>query len=282
MSCIKGTYFEELIDRAFSEFAVILGCAPQSRNYQATAKLPESAWRNWGESVKGPLHDKLGLPNQDSWLAASYEWGDVLAVSDGLGSKSHSDIGSRAACQSVIESADRFVTAALSDIKQLLLMIHAQWLKKIQPRSPDECSATCLFAIRMGGDFVLGRLGDGLIVFCTDDEAGDFCLDDLEEDSFSNTTECMERDFYYDKWQIINRSSNDCMGVVLCTDGIADDLIPQQRIPFARGLCFNNSERNLNDEERQEQTKEWMNDWPVDGHSDDKTIACLYKEDIFV
>ena len=64
-----------------------------------------SCWRSWGHSMIGPLHQKNGLPNQDAWLARHYSWGDVVVVSDGLGSKPHADTGAKMACRAVCEAA---------------------------------------------------------------------------------------------------------------------------------------------------------------------------------
>ncbi len=55
-----------------------------------------------------PLHVKAGIPNQDSWRARRYKWGNVVVVSDGLGSKAHSDHGSKAACLAVFEAARNY------------------------------------------------------------------------------------------------------------------------------------------------------------------------------
>jgi len=35
---------------------------------------------------------------------------------------------------------------------------------------------------------------------------------------------------------------------------------------------------DLESEERKRDLKRWLNEWPVPGHSDDKTIACLFKK----
>ena len=45
-------------------------------------------------SVKGVLHENANIPNQDAYSVKKYKFGTILVVSDGLGSKKHSDIGS--------------------------------------------------------------------------------------------------------------------------------------------------------------------------------------------
>ena len=55
----------------------------------------------------------------------------------------------------------------------------------------------------------------------------------------------------------------------------ADDLASEHRIDFYRELL--NQYRLLSDIEVTLDVKHWISDWPVTGHSDDKTIAALYR-----
>ena len=79
----------------------------------------------------GPLHVKTGIPNQDSWMARRYKWGNVVVVSDGLGSKAYSDHGSKAACLAVFEAAQSYQNTPDANIVDILRLIHANWLVKI-------------------------------------------------------------------------------------------------------------------------------------------------------
>ena len=62
-------------------------------------------WITWGVTTIGPSHIKSGLPNQDAWLSRKYKWGEIIAVSDGVGSRARSDIGSKAICKSVVQAS---------------------------------------------------------------------------------------------------------------------------------------------------------------------------------
>lgn len=64
--------------------------------------------------------------------------------------------------------------------------------------------------------------------------------------------------------------------VVLCTDGISDDLLPEKKMIFTKELY--STYANMESEERKRDLKRWLNEWPVPGHSDDKTIASLFKK----
>lgn len=234
-------------------------------------------WKSWGESVIGPLHLRDRLPNQDAWLSAHRSWGDVIAVSDGLGSHPHSDVGARAACRAVLGAADLFRRFPESRIEDFLGLVHAHWLMRISPFSPRECSATCLFAIRVGGRCLLAQLGDGLVVACGEEVEETVILADDKIHSFSNVTESLGRDFRPEQWRYRMVSEGACDAVILCTDGISDDIPPERQADFARDLFL--SYRETAPRQRQKELRSWMTKWPVPCHSDDKTIACLFRKE---
>ncbi len=236
----------------------------------------DQLWNSWGATVIGPLHVKAGIPNQDSWMARRYKWGNVVVVSDGLGSKPHSDHGSKAACLAVFDAAKSFQNNPDADIVDILRLIHANWLVKIAQYSSSDCSATCLFAIQIGGMINLGRLGDGMIAALGKTEDNHFLLSEDKQDSFSNYTNSLQQDFKPNQWETKTIDNTAYNAVVLCTDGISDDLLPEKQINFAQELC--STYANLKQKERRKDIKRWLNEWPVPGHSDDKTIACLFKK----
>lgn len=240
--------------------------------------MHDQNWSSWGVSVTGPLHVKKTIPNQDSWMARKYKWGDVIVVSDGLGSKAHSDYGSKIACLAVFEAAKSYQENPDANIIDILRLIHANWLVKIAPFTPSQCSATCLFAMHHQGIVTLGRLGDGMIVAFGEVEGSDLILSDNKQDSFSNYTDSLQEEFRPNQWEIMTIKSAECNAIVLCTDGISDDLLPEKQIMFAQEVYTTYSD--LKSEERIQDLKRWLNDWPVPGHTDDKTIACLFKKGI--
>jgi len=236
-------------------------------------------WNSWGASLIGPLHVKAGIPNQDSWMARRYKWGNVVVVSDGLGSKTHSDHGSKAACLSVFEAAKSFQNNPDVNIVDILRLIHANWLVKIAPYSSSDCSATCLFAIQIEGLITLGRLGDGIIAALGETEENHIILSDNKQDSFSNYTNSLQQEFKPDQWEITTIESKRYHAIVLCTDGISDDLMVGKEFEFTKE--FVNEYANLRSHKRSSNIKKMLNEWPVPGHSDDKTIACLFKKGWF-
>jgi hypothetical protein len=62
----------------------------------------------------------------------------------------------------------------------------------------------------------------------------------------------------------------------LVTDGIADDLALEHRSGFYLELL--NQYLQLTDDQVKSDVRRWISQWPVTGHSDDKTIVALYRQ----
>jgi len=231
-------------------------------------------WDYWGVSVTGKGHKEEKTPNQDAWLSGIYKDGAVLAVSDGLGSIPLSHRGSKAACAAVTGAARILRRHPHTGNKTLVTLIHALWLVKTEPLLPEECGATCLFAITRGEKIILGRLGDGMILAVGKEPP--VLLEDNKV--FANLTDCLEDAPRYDRWEIKEINARDYEAVIMCTDGIADDIIPELKSSFAVDLVreYKNAERK----KRRNEIAKWLEEWNVPGNSDDKTIACLFRKDL--
>lgn len=234
-------------------------------------------WKSWGASVPGPAHLRNGLPNQDAWCAHHYEWGDVLVVSDGLGSCPRADVGSLAACNAVNEAADFCFKSSSMESPDLPHVIQILWRLLVYPLPPQECSATCLFVIREeNGTVHFGMLGDGLLAAVKKNGEVELVTDD-KSDSFSNFTSSLSSASPANDWKIRRAPEDIYSGFLLCSDGIADDLMPESTGAFVQAVVerYKNYSENL----RTEELHSWLNSWPVPGHADDKTIACLYRKE---
>jgi hypothetical protein len=82
-------------------------------------------WLANGRSIKGLIHDKSGMPNQDSikWIYSQISNSIIMAIADGHGSTIHfrSKTGSRFAVTTAIETIDKFFkrqTIEFSNISQ--------------------------------------------------------------------------------------------------------------------------------------------------------------------
>lgn len=233
-------------------------------------------WSFWGVSVTGPGHLKRGVPNQDAWLARKYKWGEAVAVSDGLGSCPKSDKGSKAACLAVMDAARICCLRNNFNIEEFLRLQHAFWRFRISPHNPADCAATCLFVLRSAEVCFLGRLGDGMIAFLSDIPELSGILPDRETGHFSNQTHSLGLEFTPGLWQTINMKNDSLQAFLLCTDGISDDLKPEDRLDFVRSIYSNHLDMTISC--RRGSLRNCFSKWPVPKHSDDKTAVCLFKE----
>jgi serine/threonine protein phosphatase PrpC len=100
-------------------------------------------------------------------------------------------------------------------------------------------------------------------------------LNDVKEDSFSNVTYSAGSNFHFEQWKYSILDANEYNSVLLCTDGISDDLISGSEYDFAKGLY--EAYGNCKPRKRYYEILHWLKNWPTPKHTDDKTIACLNK-----
>jgi len=234
-------------------------------------------WKSFGASVTGPKHIREGKPNQDSWVSFHRTWGDGIVVSDGLGSKNFSEFGSDAACRAAVCAARNCCDADEIKENQNILFdrIKSNWLSFIAPLDIHQCSATCMFAFRFAcGIIWMGMLGDGLAAILKNDGTVLSLTEDKTE-SFSNLTSALSKNTTSKDWQFLALQEDLCRAVLLCTDGVSDDLMYVDKFTHdflthtVNFACISAS-RN---------TRDMLEKWPALKHSDDKTIACLYREE---
>ena len=133
-------------------------------------------------SVIGPGHILSGMPNQDAALTRRGKNDWLAVVSDGMGSRAHSDIGSRAVCKAVLR-ATKSLSFEVSD-RELIHCIYKNWLNIIDTIRPNDAIATCLIAWgKCCGETRLLQLGDGMILIHTDEQC---ILTTRSEQSFGN------------------------------------------------------------------------------------------------
>ena len=237
-------------------------------------------WISFGASEIGPSHITTGMPNQDSWAAFHHNGCDVLVVSDGLGSKSFSEFGSSMACHAI----NRVVWQSLLEKKELNLNdafgrasflndVRDAWLEGIAPLSAQNASATCLFAFNCSNGMIwIGMLGDGLAAAVLTDGSIKL-LQDAKDEGFSNMTQSLSEKTEPHDWKIAGVPEERCKAVLLCTDGVADDLVDSEGFVsgFVDAFCA------LPVITASSRAADMLIDWPTPKHSDDKTIACLFK-----
>ena len=232
-------------------------------------------WKSFGASVRGPGHITEGLPNQDAWAAFHHAWGDGIVVSDGVGSKPLSNFGSHAACLAVEFAAHACCARGEIERNSLFSSLQANWLRLVAPLEPRDCATTCLFALRMDGAIHLGMLGDGLVAVVKRNGSV-VSLSENKMQGFSNVTTALSSNVSANDWRYLLLPEEQCIAVLLCTDGVADDL--DDADGFVTG--FVEAHRTLASVSTNRRIHEMLENWPTPRHSDDKTLACLCHEEV--
>lgn len=233
-------------------------------------------WQSFGISVIGPSHIKKNIPNQDSFLEEHGDNFDCIVVADGVGSSKYSNIGSAFICNAVVNA----IKIILKQNKQFVIEHFIEKIKKIfldsiTPINTNECATTCLFAIHIYSKVYIGMLGDGLCSVTLENNEIKILSDD-KSDKFSNITTAISENTKFTDWKTLEISDNEFRSVLICTDGISDDLsenIKKFTLDFSNNYCVKDKTKNDNVKD----ILESLLTWKVPKHSDDKTIACLYK-----
>ena len=110
------------------------------------------------------------IENQDAFYISRNKDYVLALVSDGLGSKKYSDLGSKMAGLAVNNSIRKIIKEKGSLEQEkfgalLLSNIAEEWKQLVKPKAPEDCSATCLFVIITAGNIYAFRLGDGMLFF---------------------------------------------------------------------------------------------------------------------
>ena len=223
-------------------------------------------------SVKGILHENDGTPNQDAYSIKKYNFGTVLVVSDGLGSKKHSDSGSRSVCKAVSKAARIWNEYHENDIRLLLPLIVSIWNMEIYPYPQKSCGATCLFAIVSNdGNIYIGQLGDGSIYVSTDNGLE---LLKSKDDDFASITLCMGEFSSFLDWSLrVIHLGNKPFGIVMMTDGVSDTIIEEKKEDFIN-LLFKKLSECDNQKKRKRLVNRILSNWDPASAGDDRTLIC--------
>lgn len=228
-----------------------------------------------GASVRGPEHRRSGLPNQDAWMSRLTHGTSLAIVCDGLGSRPQSATGSRAACFAVADAVRHWAAQPKVPPEMLLRLVHALWNVRVHATGRDACATTCLFAVVTNdGRLLLAQLGDGLVMLKT--QLGTTTLEP-PSDRFGNATtglgiaaDVREWRFYFEP-QFTGAAS-----ILLATDGVADDLLPEKRTDFLTFLINQYGEQPAR--QRYQAIAKQLRAWPTPRHLDDKTVAVLWND----
>ncbi len=228
---------------------------------------------SFGASVRGPLHQREGRPNEDAWLRSAGGYGSLVVVCDGMGSKPEARHGSKAACLAAKEAVVRWSKVADAPLSYLAHLVEVIWRLRIHPVEPGDAATTCLVALACAdGTWVLGGVGDGIVVTKT----GTALSTVLGERGagFANETSALGVSRGPRSWALVRLPpSDDDRVAILATDGVADDLVPERLNDFCDWLVDNF--HDLTPLQRWRQLMAELRAWPTPKHLDDKTLAVL-------
>lgn len=224
-----------------------------------------------GSSVPGPAHIQDGTPNQDALCISGYKGGWTIAVADGLGSRPLSHLGSRKAVQ-LFRHLARQQAVMLPD--GLGLALRREWLAYFGD-SFSRYETTCLWAwVDVDGRGVAGQVGDGLVLVRSN---GAFRVMTAPRKGFGNQTDTLAQ---ADSETVLSAEFELMCpgdGVLLMTDGISDDLVPEQLESFFQAIYLR-QRRSSKRQMRQWLTRE-LSGWSTPFHGDDKTLAGIFRRD---
>lgn len=237
--------------------------------------MQNTIWKSLAISQTGPRHIRTNLPNQDAVIAKKFVWGEVISVSDGVGSRSLSQIGSAQACVATIKLAQYLSNSVIIHSKQqILYLFHAYWLSLLDSHNIEDCATTCLFAMRINQKIYIAMLGDGLITILQKDKRIQF-IEQHDLNGFANMTCSLNEQFNMDQWNFLIIDSHDVNMICLCTDGISEDIQMSQRENFFRDLYDVYKLQTIR--KIKCDIRKWLKNWGVKNHQDDKSIAILMK-----
>lgn len=223
-----------------------------------------------GASVRGPAHQLDGSPNQDALCVSGLTGGWCIAVADGLGSRPLSHLGSRKAVQLFRQLVRQQRGISHESIAHNL---RDAWRAHFGERYRLH-ETTCLWAwVNDQGHGAAGQVGDGLLLVRS---RGVFRVVTDVRQGFGNQTTTLAQPAEAD-CSLTFALCQPGDGVLLMTDGISDDLIPEQLEPFFDAIYqrqLSSSKRRM----RQWLTRE-LNGWSTPRHGDDKTIAGIFRTD---
>lgn len=223
----------------------------------------------YGASIRGKYHIKNKIPNQDSFLIDNKKNYTLAVVCDGLGSKKHSKIASKRLCKVIKSEVYKCLKRRALKPYELVVAIQKKYKKRIWPFNFKNSDTTCLFSIISNTSILLFQLGDGLNVLKKQNQ---LIKCEIEEKDFSNET----RSFGHSKkddwcFKAIRKEPDQVYKILMCTDGIADDIIDDSITQFIDIICDSVDGKKINNSF----LKKTLKNWPNKFSNDDKTIVVV-------
>ena len=217
-----------------------------------------------GYSVKGGAHKRDGKPNQDSFVIGHSPFVQYMAVADGLGSHKYSKKGSRAICKAVKMVAKQLSSGQISE-NVLTDRIYEFYRASLNDKIAEAAGTTCLFCIVTGDKLYIGQAGDGICCVCID---GNFKMTGKKREGEFTNEVCAVSGKGNVVWRFrtIDISEASTLDVLLMTDGISEDVIPEKCEGFMHYVMGE-------DGYPKKRIKKMLKYWETPGSADDKTMT---------
>ena len=223
-------------------------------------------------SVRGPSHERDGLPCQDAWLAVADVRASLVVVCDGMGSRTRSHEGSRAATLATRDAWRLWRRSPVGSVEDLIRLLEAAWRLRLGRIPPEEAATTCLlYAEDSHGRAAQAQLGDGLIVRRLVD--GAVAVHQKHTEGFGLTHALGTPHTLADWTYALVEPLRTHEVLLLATDGVSEDLQPNRLGDLAAWVV---DELGPTQRPGQALARELRN-WPVIHHQDDKTILVIWK-----
>lgn len=226
-----------------------------------------------GYSAIGLSHLKSSRPNQDSFLIRLKSYIQVFAVADGVGSHAYSRDGSKAVVRAVFKTFTEF-SRGKCDEAALQERIHEHYVAGLKKKRRNAAGTTCLFAVFTKKKLYLGQAGDGVCCVFFNDI---FKATGRKNTDFMNEVHAIDANRPYSGWRMraIDLDTLDRADILLMTDGIADDILPDKMKDFTAFVIDKMANGGRGE------IKKLIVGWDVPCSSDDKTmVAVRWKHDI--
>ena len=230
----------------------------------------------FGVSEIGPFHKKERQPNADAWLGWRRKGNHLIVVCDGLGSCPKSHLGSKAACQAIRDAVKLWIDRGPNRPTDLLRMITPIWLAYLPSDCFQDYKTTCLFVLSLNnGTLLIAGLGDGLAGLVLPGGEMTFVVGNRNNGFINQTASLgMEKSGQYWKMKVYENIGS--FRAILATDGISDDIVPERMDGFVDWLIYEFS--GLLPRQRRYMLSKELKNWPTPNHSDDKTLAIMWRD----
>ena len=218
--------------------------------------------------------------NQDSYKLGVDEKNELayIIVADGLGSCKCSDQGSAR----ITEIIENWIVNKLPEYSYLsdnvanilAKRMVEEWNESYEMGQIYDYDTTVHVAIFYKGSILVGGIGDGMLLVNYDNLV---CKDYIDGGNmFSNVTNsmCSLNVKELLDFEIISSDSfKNHAVIIISTDGIADDLIPEKKLTLPEYFRKTIGENGL--DTLQNELQDWISNWETESHSDDKTLCYL-------